>query len=390
MMPDALDVRESFRRFPDCTQHFWTWFTGKALPAQEPLIRHSWLSYLLLTLAAFFGGLLLGAAAVVCRFQLFWLALLAGWVLTLWAARTMILVIAHQCIHRRFSGSVKLDWSIGELVTVLNVYQDIGTFTAEHVRSHHSQASFGRAEDPPVQSLVGLGFRPGMTTRQLWLRAFLVFASPSFYFRGFADRLRSNLSAGTVWRRAGFLAWAALWLSLPIWLDRGWDVLLLVFVIPVVMLSQLSALLDRLGEHAWLTPRDPRHGARYYHASATWARFCGSAVPAWSWSWRAAVQWLGWGGAMLCYHLPVRLLVVVGDLPNHDFHHRYPATPDWMIAAYARQRDIDCGMRGGPPYDEIWGLGRAIHRMFEGLSRAPAMPQPDVQSGRMLHASVDR
>jgi hypothetical protein len=106
--------------------------------------------------------------------------------------------------------------------------------------------------------------------------------------------------------------------------------------------------------------------------------------------WKGMIAWLRWVVAMVFYHLPVRLLVVVGDLPNHDFHHRYPATPDWMIAAYARQHDIEAGMRGGPPYSEIWGLGQAIHRMFEGLSRAQTDPQTNWPRGAALHASVDR
>src|SRR4051794_6527745 len=96
----CVDVRASFLRFPACTQHFWTWFTGKALPHQTPLLRHTWHSYLLVTLAAYVGGLALSSAAIAFRFPWWWLALLAGWTLTLASARTMILVIAHQCIHK--------------------------------------------------------------------------------------------------------------------------------------------------------------------------------------------------------------------------------------------------------------------------------------------------
>jgi hypothetical protein len=55
--------------------------------------------------------------------------------------------------------------------------------------------------------------------------------------------------------------------------------------------------------------------------------------------------------------------VIVGDLPNHDYHHRYPSTPDWTTAAYARQRDIDEGPEG-PAYQEVWGMGAAIDQLF--------------------------
>ena len=73
--------------------------------------------------------------------------------------------------------------------------------------------------------------------------------------------------------------------------------------------------------------------------------------------------WIRWIAATLFYHLPSRLLVVVGDLPNHDYHHRYPSTPHWTTAAYARQHDIDTGPEG-PPYQEVWGMGAAIDRVF--------------------------
>jgi len=165
---------------------------------------------------------------------------------------------------------------------------------------------------------------------------------------------------------------------------KGLAVLLLAFVVPIILLAQLSALLDKLGEHAWLTARNPSHGQRYYHASSTWGRYCGCAVPASSMSWQEQmIAWPQWFALMLFYHLPSRLLVIVGDLPNHDFHHRYPSSPDWMVSAYARQADIDSGVMKGPPYSEIWGMFQAVDRMFQGMSEAPviiatSMSQSDV------------
>ena len=43
--------------FPRWTQHFWTWQTGKALPGQKPMLRHTWATYLAVTLTVFFAGL---------------------------------------------------------------------------------------------------------------------------------------------------------------------------------------------------------------------------------------------------------------------------------------------------------------------------------------------
>ena len=373
-MNPSLDRRRDYARFPGWTQPFWTWFTGKALPGQSPLFRHAWWSYLIMTQLAFFGGLALSSVAIATLHAGWPLALVAGWALTLWAARAMILVIAHQCIHRGFTGDAQLDDAISEGVTLITVFQDGEAFKQEHCRNHHNQRVFATAQDPPVQVLEGLGFRPGMTKQALWRRAWLVFVSPRFYLAGAWSRLRCNLVSGR-WRRAGFFLWAAFWLSVPAWAPNGWAILTFAFILPVIVWAQLSALLDKLGEHAWLTPADPAHGARWHHVSASWARFCASALPDPDLGPMKAIgPWAWWFVKMAFYHLPSRVFVLVGDLPNHDFHHRYPRSPDWMIAPYARQRDIDAGRDGGPPYREIWGMGAAIDAVFESISAAE--PQP--------------
>lgn len=362
---DVLDVRASYLRFPQWTQHFWTWQTGKALPGQRPLVRHTWATYLAVTLTVFFAGLAVSGLAVAYRFPLWWLALFAGWVLTVNGERTMVLVIAHQALHRRFSGRQAADRFWGEVVTVLTVFHTFRDFKEEHFDNHHRREVFATAADPPVRFLADLGFRPGVSRTRLWRRAWTVFLSPVFYARGFAGRITSNLR-GRGWRLAGFGAWLTAWLSVPFLLPNGWLVLLLAFVVPVILFAQLSALLDRLGEHEWLAPRDPALGHRFYTAAATSARFCGEPVPVRGMPLgRQAVEWVSWTVRTLCYHLPSRLLVIVGDLPNHDYHHRYPSTPLWTTAAYARQHDIDTGPEG-PPYQETWGMGAAIDRVFRG------------------------
>jgi hypothetical protein len=360
----VTDVRATYLRFPAWTQHFWTWQTGKALPGQKPLLRHTWTSYLAVTLSLFLAGLAVSAYAVAAMVEEWYLLLLFGWFLTVCGERMMVLVIAHQALHRRFSGNAVRDGFWGEAVTVLSVFHTFREFKEEHFDNHHRREIFATGNDPPVQFLIALGFRPGMSHAALWRRAWIVFLSPVFYWRGAYGRISSNLRHGA-WRRLAAVMWLGGWLSVPFWCPHGLLVLVLAFIAPVIVFAQLSALLDRLGEHEWLAPRIPEYGHRFYTAANTAARFCGAPVPARSIPLgQQTVAWIRWTAATLCYHLPSRLLVVVGDLPNHDYHHRYPATPEWTTAAYARQRDIDSGMDGGPPYQEVWGMGAAIGRLF--------------------------
>lgn len=364
------DVRETYLRFPRWTQHFWTWQTGKALPGQTPLVRHTWWSYLLVTLGLFLGGLATSTVALALMFPLWYLVLPMGWALTVAGERVMVLVIAHQVVHRRFSGNGAVDHRWGETVTVLSLFHTIGDFRDEHFENHHRREVFATEADPPVQSLFDVGLRPGLSRTQLWRRAWLGFLSPTFYWRGMVGRLSSNLRSSR-WRRLGFIVWFGAWASVPFWLPNGLAVFFLAFVVPVIFFAQLSALLDRLGEHVWLAPRDPTIDRRFYTAANTAARFCGSPVPERSAPLgRQTVAWIRWTLATVFYHLPARVLVVVGDLPNHDFHHRYPSTTNWTTAAYARQGDIDEGPEG-PDYQEVWGLGAAIDRLFRAWEQQP-------------------
>lgn len=80
------------------------------------------------------------------------------------------------------------------------------------------------------------------------------------------------------------------------------------------------------------------------------------------------VSWFLWSLEHLCYHLPVRVMVLPGDLSQHDFHHRNPATLRWTETAFAREVDIDCGDMRWPNYRKFWGLHNAV---FKGISKAP-------------------
>jgi hypothetical protein len=111
-------------------------------------------------------------------------------------------------------------------------------------------------------------------------------------------------------------------------------------------------------------------------ARLTVGRFVGEPIPSsglslgpWLWAWG---RWLA---RLLLLHVPSRLCVLMGDLCQHDWHHRHPRG-DWSNAGYARQRDRAAGCPGWPEaYREVWGLGNAIDAVFEGLASLPPLPE---------------
>lgn len=130
----------------------------------------------------------------------------------------------------------------------------------------------------------------------------------------------------------------------------------------------MSACLRLCVEHRLPSAGRDEQDDRESYASMTQGVFLGEPVPEVR-QWR---PWVRWWVRMLGIHLPARILVMVGDTPCHDRHHRAPNARDWVDYAYARQRDIDAGCPGWPSYTEVWGLYNAIDAVFASFSEAVA------------------
>ena len=133
--------------------------------------------------------------------------------------------------------------------------------------------------------------------------------------------------------------------------------------------------------------RQPLSSRKYRLSRLTFGRFVGEPWPSRDLS--PGLWWLAWSRwccRLLWLHIPTRLCVLVGDLCQHDWHHRHPRG-DWSNACYARQRDIQAGCPGWPePYSAVWGLDQAIDEMFAGLAALP--PLPEAPSTRDVTASM--
>lgn len=369
---DLMTPRESYSVFPAWTAWFWTWLTGAATVGEPVPLRRSPWTFLVAALASYLGGIGLAIAGAGETGAWAMTLLAAGWCLTVSGARRLVSTVVHQCIHGRFSGQRRLDQLLGELVTVLTFTQTAAAYRREHFEQHHRFGVFATGQDPAAQFMARIGFRPGLSVRRLWAQLCINLVSPLFHWRFFAQRALSNFITASPGRMAAAyvhgLAWGAA-IALG-WLDC--QAVLLGFVVPVVVLYQTSVMLEFVSEHAWFVPTPNVAHARDVHRTHSWARFCGATTPA-----RASASamtyaghWIAWSFAHALYHLPVRLMVLPGDLPQHDFHHRSPNTPDWQTAASARRRYLS---EANEEALEFWGLHRAIHHVFTGLASAPAL-----------------
>jgi hypothetical protein len=368
---DVSSTRASYRVFPTWSSRFWTWLTGKPDGGQQPLIRLTPLTYAVSTVATYLVGLALATIASPLSGAWSVAALLMGWTLVVNGARRMVSTVAHQCIHRRFTGNVRVDFFVANCIAVLTLTQSAKDYHEEHFRLHHHHAVFSSSRDPAAAFLLQAGFQPGMAIDKLWRRLAVTLVSPRFHARFLWSRIRSlfsglSLTGGLI----GVCFWAAIYIFAVGW--RFSPVGFAALIVPLTVLYQNSVLLEFISEHAWFVNVGEVEQPKYIHATHSWGRFCGRQTPTGDgqpWTGRA-VEWVLWALEHIFYHMPVRLVILPGDLSQHDFHHRNPATARWTEATFAREVDVEFGDSRWPAYREFWGLHNAIKHVFNGISKA--------------------
>lgn len=376
----VLGVREAMGRLPFWCQRPLTWITGRALPGQRAIIT--------LTPAWRFvhalGLLLCGTAASATLVQVDgpWLLVLPmSWLLTVSGSRMIHTMIVHHAAHNALYRRRWVNVVVCELLTTVLLLQPFRRYADDHLKIHHGR-DLATLHDPDLQFLLMLGIRPGRSRRALWIRLWLNVISPVFHLRFLSVRLIANFVGVPRYRwimsSAYLLAIGILLVNETTRAAVGWA-----WLFPIVPLYQPSAFLQWCSEHAWLRQPASQELSRDYLAKLTPGRFMGESPPTPGLPWpRRMLAWTGWWGRMLFLHLPLRLYVLPGDLPQHDWHHRHPSRravkpsteawrKAWPNALYARQLDIDSGHAGWPCYIEFWGLAAAIDNNLRFLSELP-------------------
>ena len=367
------DIRETMREgLPACLQPTLTWLSGRPYRGQRPLWQKTPLSHLLIALLLLFGGATL-SAVVFSTGPVAWPLLCATWCCTVGGARTLQVAILHQCVHFRFSGNRTLDRWLGEAVSIVITASPFQVFYRDHVVKHHGKA-FATRHDPDCKFLLELGFKPGMSVPSLWKQLRRTLVSPRFHCTFLVARLRANFQSGI---GRGILATIPPAIVVTLGLISGsWTTLAVAWAIPLTFGYHVAALLNFCSLHSWLA-KTPNVSGRQAMVGLSIGRFIGEAAPVGE----SRASWGRWWVRLLIVHLPVRLAVLVSDLPVHDYHHRHPSCSNWADYLYTRQRDLERGCPDWPElYHEVWGLTPAIHRVFESLSTASLVDTDDTTS----------
>ncbi|MCC7348748.1 MAG: fatty acid desaturase [Variibacter sp.] len=387
--PEAIDFEERFlgsrgmaspreamaKRLPAALQPFLTWLTAKPAPGEEAGQR-SPISFVLGALAWIFGGCALTALPFLLDepMALAWLAIPLGLTATCCGLGLFQVVIFHHCSHGTVFATRETNRRVGRLISALLLFKRFEDYQREHML-HHSAKKLLTVEDEFAEFVLGLcGLEAGLPKRELWRRVIVNCVSPVFHARFLIRRVQASLFTGDAahdW--PGRVAWA-LAITLSLATGTFW-LFLLVWVLPVTVLLQIATIFRILVEHSFPEAELIAQRDKEFVCHASVGVFPGREPPVeTAGSLRGLLAWTGWWAEMLTVHLFVRLFVMVGDAPCHDYHHRRPATRRWTSYIHARQQDLESGSPGFPTgYFETWGLLRAVDRMLGTLAvTAPA------------------
>jgi fatty acid desaturase len=360
-------------RLPAFIQPVLTWLTAKPAPRESVAARTAssfvW-SALLWTVV----GCSLTILALMLSGPTFltWLLIPIGLLATSSGLGLFQVVVFHHCSHGTVFRTRESNRRVGRLISALLLFKRFDDYQREHML-HHSPKKLLTDEDEFADFVLGMcRLQPGIPKRELWWRVCMNLVSPAFHVRFLVRRVRASLFTsdrkhdliGRVTWGVAILAAAATGTMLEF---------AIAWVLPVTILLQAATVLRILCEHRFPEPELIAARDRDFVCHATAGVFPGAAPP----QERAttvigALHWAAWWVEMFTIHLFVRVFVLVGDAPCHDFHHRKPATRRWADYIHARQQDLEAGSPGFPAgYFETWGLFRAIDQNLGTLAATP-------------------
>jgi len=342
-------------------QNLITWITGCPHSKQKPLFMINKWGHVILTHLVLFFGVSLSITGIEYANVYFFLIPI-GWILVVSAERKFFLVIFHAAIHGSLFEKKSNNKLFVDILSIPIITLPFTPFVKEHVRLHHGKC-FGTTADPDAQVLQSIGITTGKSNRELWSALLRGVFNPLFHFRYIAERLKANFFLRS--KPSAFVFSMAH--GLMIYFAYMQDVLslyLISFLLPTVLGFQIAATIAFAGEHMWFKPKSDTPVVRW-RFEITSGRFMGAPTPKCGFV-RHPLPWLLWWSKLFIVYLPLRICIVPGDMPAHDYHHAVPKG-DWMNALYTRRNWAESSDHSNL-ISETWGLRSAINNSFSSIS----------------------
>jgi fatty acid desaturase len=364
--------RDMAERLPQAIQPFLTWLTAKPAP-DEPVREKPGTRFVAIALLQIVCGVALTAwAAAAAPVAMACILVPLGLLLTTSGLGLVQVVVFHHCSHGTVFANAHTNAAVGRLVSALLLFKHFDAYKREHML-HHSHNKLLTDEDEFADFVFGTcGLVAGVSRRALWRRVILSLFSPLFHAQFAYRRARAALlTADRAHNRAGLGFWAFV---IGAGLASGHaGLVLLAWVFPVTVLLQIATVFRILCEHCFPDEAVIAERGRDLPHHATSGVFAGRIPPSPHLSGRQrAVAWTIWWADMLTVQLFVRVFVLVGDAPCHDYHHRRPASRRWTSYIQARQVEVARARdNGAADFSDTWGLFRAVDITLRSLASKP-------------------
>ena len=344
--PPANPRLAMYYRLPRRFQPFVTWLTAQPAPDEAPRERSPLHFVAVALLQTMLGAVLSVAALQFCP------PLAAfGMALTTAGLGLFQVVVFHHCSHGTVFRDRDTNIAVGRLVSAILLFKHFDHYKHEHML-HHSNNKLLTEEDEFADFVFNTcRLEAGVDLAVLRRRVLLNLLSPVFHAQFAFRRVRAAWGSHDAQHNvAGVAVWAAM--ALLAMATGHWLAFLLAWVMPVTVLLQAATVGRILCEHSFPEAELIAARGRDLTAHATGGVFPGAMPP-------AAPGF-------------VRLVVLVGDAPCHDYHHRKPASRRWTDYIHARHNDAEAGSKVfKADYKETWGLFRAVDATLASLSRLP-------------------
>jgi hypothetical protein len=283
-----------------------------------------------------------------------------GWIFTTHGTRNLRLTIIHACSHHSVFTVSKYNLWLGEFISILTLTPKFRDYQRGHTKIHHSRQLMNPGDETFNYLFNVVSFRPGMTVEAAWHHLWKTLFSPTFYIDRFAFRLVKTFISDSPFHNLLAVGFWSMILIL-VGFTNSWLTFILTWVIPISIFFESSSLLRQCVEHRFAPTT----------AQMTAAIFCGEATPqidANTTELERYLAWTNWWLRMLFYHLPSRFLVLTGDSPCHDWHHRNVGSRKWIASIFERQQEVEAGVK----YYHDWGLLDAIDAVFQSFATQPS------------------
>ncbi|TFF41091.1 fatty acid desaturase [Pseudomonas sp. RIT623] len=358
------------RPLPGFLQPFLSWLSAKPLPEElETPGKRTPLFHVGVAASFIILGVLLTSLGYYQHSLLWWLP---GFVLAAGGIKQMQVMICHNCAHDMVFASRRANTVVGHVISALFMLKPYTLYKHEHML-HHSSRTLLTDQDDTLTYLQGVvGLKPTDSIAMMWAKLLFAAFSPLAILRTSLNRIKANATATD---RGVAALTMALWagLTLGAWALGQLQGFIAAWVLPVFIGYHISTTFRLAAEHTWPSVEVLEKRGVDFICDSTTSVFIGEPLnmPDNAQPLKRILCISRWLLKTFTYHLFVRLFIMVGDTPCHDFHHRRPRSSDWPNYVTARERDKLLGAKPFPRnYIDKWGYVSTVTDNFRNFQKA--------------------